>query len=228
MEMVELRSTSFAPRQIEQARLRSVWRRLWHQTICIVYTISSTRFPVIIVPYAHTLESINKLVVIFLIFEDILVIYASHHHMATFGAASTVPRSLEHCQVVTKVNKVNIPVLDSFLACLGMLYVYRVNLFWCHWPVPVASLRAIPKLCKSSVPAIFSLSLPWGWGTAGWGGAPLGKGDWGFRKHPIFLLWVRFLQHLLHFAKKLLPRLSQITICHTFVLFPWLRISVDS
>ena len=82
-----------------------------------------------IVPYAHTLESINKLVVIFLIFEDILVIYASHHHMATFGAASTVPRSLEHCQVVTKVNKVNIPVLDSFLACLGMLYVYRVNLF---------------------------------------------------------------------------------------------------
>ena len=93
------------------------------------FTISSTRFPVIIVPYAHTLESINKLVVIFLIFEDILVIYASHHHMATFGAASTVPCSLEHCQVVTKVNKVNIPVLDSFLACLGMLYVYRVNLF---------------------------------------------------------------------------------------------------
>ena len=95
-------------------------------------------------------------------------------------------------------------------------------------PFRAQALRAIPKLCKSSVPAIFSLSLPWGWGTTGWGGAPLGKGDWGFRKNPIFLLWVRFLQLLLHFAKKLLPRFSQITICHTFVLFPWLRISVDS
>lgn len=37
-----------------------------------------------------------------------------------------------------------------------------------------------------------------------------------------------FQQLLLHFAKKLLPRLSQFTICHTFVLFPCFRISVDS
>ena len=53
--------------------------------------MQESRLPFIIVPYAHTLESINKLVIIFLIFEDILVIYASHHHMK-YTNARFLPR----------------------------------------------------------------------------------------------------------------------------------------
>lgn len=57
--------------------------------------MQESRLPFIIVPYAHTLESINKLVIIFLIFEDILVIYASHHHMK-YTSARFLPRLSWH------------------------------------------------------------------------------------------------------------------------------------
>ena len=87
-----------------------------HQAVSIKRTIDSAEITIIIISLSHPIKSIDKLPIILFIFEDILVIDATHHHMATFGAASTVSRSLEHCRVVTKVNKVNIPVPDSCLA----------------------------------------------------------------------------------------------------------------
>ena len=93
-----------------------------HQAVGIVCTIAPAGIPVIVITYPHSVKSVDKLVVVLSVLEYILMIYSTHHHMATFGAASTVPRSLEHCQV-TKVNKVNIPVPDPSLALRGISYI---------------------------------------------------------------------------------------------------------
>lgn len=94
-----------------------------HQAVGIVCTVAPAGVPVIVITYPHPVKRVDKLVVVLSVLEYVLVINATHHHMATFGAASTVSRSLEHCRVVTKVNKVNIPVPDPSLALRGISYI---------------------------------------------------------------------------------------------------------
>ena len=86
MEVVELRSTSFAPRQIEQARLRSVWRRLRHQAICIEGAVGATGISVIIVLGAHAVEGVDELIVVLCIAEYLLMIDTSHHNVEDTGS----------------------------------------------------------------------------------------------------------------------------------------------
>ena len=52
-----------------------------HQAIAIICAVRSTRNPVIIRTHAHPIKSIDKLPIILFIFEDILMIDATHHHM---------------------------------------------------------------------------------------------------------------------------------------------------
>jgi len=70
-----------------------------HQAIAIIGAVRSTRKPVIIRTHAHPIKSIDKLPIILFIFEDILMIDATHHHMK-YPCARFLPRLPRHaCSV---------------------------------------------------------------------------------------------------------------------------------
>jgi hypothetical protein len=52
-----------------------------HQTVSIVNAIRSAGFPVVIILYPHSIESINELPAILFVLKDILMINATHHHV---------------------------------------------------------------------------------------------------------------------------------------------------
>lgn len=52
-----------------------------HEAVGIIGAVAATGVAIVIVPDAHTVEGIDELVVVFLVFKDILMIDASHHHM---------------------------------------------------------------------------------------------------------------------------------------------------
>ncbi len=52
-----------------------------HKTVCVVGAVTSYRSTLIIIMDTHTIESRNELIIVFRLFEDILMINATHHHM---------------------------------------------------------------------------------------------------------------------------------------------------
>ena len=57
-----------------------------HQAVSIVSAVTAAGVTLVIVPHAHTVEDIDELVVVLLVFKDCLMIDASHHHVEYPGA----------------------------------------------------------------------------------------------------------------------------------------------
>ena len=57
-----------------------------HEAVGIIGTIATAGVAIIIVPDTHTVEGVDELIVIFLVFKDILMVDAAHHHMIDAGA----------------------------------------------------------------------------------------------------------------------------------------------
>ena len=70
-----------------------------HQEIAIIGAVRSTRKPVVIRTHALPIKSIDKLPIILFIFEDILMIDATHHHMK-YPCARFLPRLPRHACIV--------------------------------------------------------------------------------------------------------------------------------
>ena len=52
-----------------------------HQTVGIVGAVAAAGGTLVIIPNPHTVEGIDELVVVLLVFKDSLMINTMHHHM---------------------------------------------------------------------------------------------------------------------------------------------------
>ena len=52
-----------------------------HETVGVIAAVTATSIALVIIPNAHPVEGVDKLVVVFLVLKDILVVDASHHHV---------------------------------------------------------------------------------------------------------------------------------------------------
>ena len=52
-----------------------------HEAVGVIAAVTATGVAFFIIPNAHPVEGVDKLVVVFLDLKDILVVDASHHHV---------------------------------------------------------------------------------------------------------------------------------------------------
>lgn len=52
-----------------------------HEAVGVIAAVTATSVALVIVPDTHTVEGIDELIDIFLVFKDILMVDAAHHHM---------------------------------------------------------------------------------------------------------------------------------------------------
>ena len=52
-----------------------------HKAIGVIYAVRAAWVPIVIITFANSVQSYDKLVIIFDILKDILMINPSHHHM---------------------------------------------------------------------------------------------------------------------------------------------------